>query len=206
MKKYFLEVVVFICGAVVMAFEILGSRMLGPFVGTSMFVWTSIIGVILLSLSVGYYWGGRIADKHPTAKPLALIILVAAIFITISTLIKEPLLNILLENLLNVKTIAVIASLVLFTIPSVLLGMVSPYAARIKIRSVEKSGAAAGYLYAISTIGSIVGVFLAGFYLIPAFRISRILILLSIILILVSIFLHISWHFTSRSENNNNHS
>lgn len=203
MKKVFLEVVVFVCGAVLMAFEILGSRMLGPSVGTSMFVWTSIIGVILLSLSLGYYWGGKIADKRPEAKPLAFIILLAAIFIVLSTLIKEPLLNFLLGMISSVKIIAILSSLLLFSIPSVLLGMVSPYAARIKIKSVEKSGATAGYLYAISTVGSILGVFLTGFYLIPSFRLSKILILLSVILIFVSIFLHIAWYFTTKDLRKN---
>ncbi len=190
MKKFFLEIVVFICGAVVMAFEIIGSRMLGPYVGTSMVVWTSIIGVILLSLSIGYYWGGRIADKLPRADILSLIIFISALFMIFSTFLKDEILQLLIRWIDNIKIVTVIASLILFTAPSVMLGMVSPYAARIKMKSVEKSGSTVGNLYAISTVGSILGIFLAGFYLIPTFKITNILLLLSIALIAVSLFLN----------------
>ncbi len=190
MKKYSLEIVVFICGAVVMAFEIIGSRMLGPYVGTSIFVWTSIIGVILLSLSLGYFWGGRIADRRPEAKILALIILLSAIFIAVSTIIKDNLLTYLLNAIYDIRIVSVISSLLLFTVPSILLGMVSPFAARLKMKNITRSGATVGNLYAISTVGSIIGVFLSGFYLIPSFRITKILFLFSIILIITSLFLH----------------
>ena len=190
MKKFTLEIVVFICGAVVMAYEIIGSRMLGPYVGTSMFVWTSIIGVILLSLSLGYMWGGRIADKKPRADILSLFIFIAGIFIILSTFLRGPILNLLLNSIGNVKVVSIIASLLLFTIPSVLLGMVSPFAARIKLKTVEKSGSTVGNLYAISTVGSIIGVFLAGFYFIPNFKITSILLLLAIAVIGTSLFLN----------------
>lgn len=190
MKKFTLEIVVFICGAVVMAYEIIGSRMLGPYVGTSMFVWTSIIGVILLSLSMGYIWGGRIADQKPRADILSMYIFIAGLFIVLSTFVKDILLDFLLNSVSNVKIVSIVASLLLFTIPSVLLGMVSPFAARIKIKTVEKSGSTVGNLYAISTVGSIIGVFLAGFYFIPNFKITNILLILAIALIAISLFLN----------------
>lgn len=190
MKKNTLEVVVFICGASVMAYEIIGSRMLGPYVGTSMFVWTSIIGVILLSLSLGYMWGGRIADQKPRADILSMYIFIAGLFIILSIFVKDILLEFLLNTISNVKVVSVVASILLFTIPSVLLGMVSPFAARIKMKSVEKSGSTVGNLYAISTVGSIIGVFLAGFYLIPTFKITNILLLLAIVLITTSLYLN----------------
>ncbi len=190
MKKFTLEIVAFFCGAVVMAFEIVGSRMLGPYVGTSMFAWTSIIGVILLSLSIGYFWGGRIADMRPRADILSLFIFISALFIIITLVVKESVLEILLGSIDNIHIVSVIASLILFAIPSILLGMVSPFAVRIKMKSLEKSGSTVGNLYAISTVGSIVGVFLAGFFLIPTFKITNILMLLAIVLISVSIFLN----------------
>lgn len=190
MKKNTLEVVVFICGASVMAYEIIGSRMLGPYVGTSMFVWTSIIGVILLSLSLGYMWGGRIADQKPRADILSMYIFIAGLFIILSIFVKDILLEFLLNTISNVKVVSVVASILLFTIPSVLLGMVSPFAARIKMKSVEKSGSTVGNLYAISTVGSIIGVFLAGFYLIPTFKITNILLLLAIVLVTTSLYLN----------------
>ena len=183
--------VVFFCGAVVMAFEIIGSRMLGPYVGTSMFVWTSIISVMLLSLSAGYFWGGRLADLKPRAVYLALVILMAAIFMLFSTFIKNRAIGFLLESVDNVKLVAIFASLIMFTIPSLLLGMVSPFAARIEVHSIEKSGATVGNLYALSTLGSIAGVFLTGFYLIPSFNITSLLFFMSILLLILSIYLNL---------------
>lgn len=196
MKKFFLEIIVFICGAVVMAFEIVGSRMLGPYVGTSTFVWTGIIGVILLCLSLGYYYGGKIADKRPDFKILALVIFIAGIFIAVSTLIKDGLLISLLEIFDDVKLVSLLASFFLFSIPSVLLGMVSPYAVRLKIKSLAKSGSAVGNLYAISTLGSITGTFLAGFYLIPSYGVIYILNLLAMALALSALLLYFVYRKT----------
>ena len=89
MNRYYLELVVFICGAVVMIFEIVGSRVLGPFLGTSIFIWTSLIGIILGSLSLGYFLGGRISDQKPDYKILAWAIFVAASFIALTTWGKD---------------------------------------------------------------------------------------------------------------------
>jgi MFS family permease len=193
MKKISLEVVVFLCGAVVMAYEIIGSRILGPYVGTSMTVWSAIIGVILLSLSAGYFYGGRIADKHPSPRQLALIIASSGVFILLSLLFKNALLTLLVALLVDIHLISIAASLLLFALPALLLGMVSPYAAKLKIRNVRTAGATVGYLYALSTLGSITGTFLAGFYLIPGFRLTTILLILGLILILASGFLLLSY-------------
>lgn len=170
-----------------MAYEIIGSRMLGPYVGTSMIVWSSIIGIILLSLSIGYYYGGKLADEKPNHNLLAAIIGFAGIFVLISLLVKNPLLNLLTQSLNSIYLISIVASLILFTLPAILLGMVSPFAARLKIRDRRSAGATVGYLYALSTIGSISGTFLAGFYLIPGYSITTILLLLALVLVLISI-------------------
>lgn len=190
MKKYILEISVFICGAVVMIFELVGSRVLGPFFGTSIFVWTSLIGIILGSLSLGYYFGGKIADKNPNFSNLSLIIFLSAIFIGLTILIKEPLLLILQNSLWNIKIGSVLASLILFLPTSVLLGMVSPYAAKLKINSLDTSGSTIGTLYALSTAGSIFGTFLAGFYLIPQFGTNKMLLILVFVLVIVSILIY----------------
>jgi MFS family permease len=193
-KRIHLEIVVFICGAVVMAYEIIGSRMLGPYVGTSYFVWTAIIGIILLSLSAGYYTGGWLSDRKPRTTLLALIILLAAVYILLTVFIKDPFLSFMLKNIQNLHWVSVLSSIVLFSVPSLLLGMVSPFAARLRMHSVASSGRTVGNLYALSTIGSIVGVFVAGFYLIPHFPISMILVLFSMILITISLFLNLVYH------------
>jgi spermidine synthase len=185
--KYILEMVVFLCGAVVMIFELAGSRVLGPYFGTSIFVWSSLIGIILGSLSLGYYLGGKIADKKPSFNNLSLIIFLSSIFIGLTILIKDPLLGFLQANFADIKISSVFASLIIFLPASILLGMVFPYAAKLKINSLNKSGSTVGNLYAISTAGSIVGTFLAGFYLIPQFGTNKLLIILSVTLIIISI-------------------
>lgn len=185
--KYILEITVFICGAVVMVFELVGSRALGPYFGTSIFVWTSLIGIILGGLSIGYCLGGKIADKKPSFYVLSLIIFLSAVFIGLTIFIKTFLLVFLQTNVSDIRISSIIASLVLFFPASVLLGMVSPYAAKLKLNSLNTSGSTIGNLYAISTIGSIIGTFLSGFYLIPHFGTNKLLIILSITLIVVSL-------------------
>jgi spermidine synthase len=178
-----------------MVFELVGSRVLGPYFGTSIFVWTSLIGIILGSLSLGYYFGGKIADKKPSFEILALIIFLAAIFIGLTTFLKDFLLVNLQAQFTDTKTASVIASIFLFLPASVLLGMVSPYAVKLKMQNLNTSGSTVGNLYAISTMGSIFGTFLCGFYLIPKFGTNNLLIILSITLIVVSLALSLKKNF-----------
>ena len=184
-----LKLVVFICGAVVMIFELVGSRMLGPYFGTSIFVWTSLIGIILGSLSVGYYIGGKLADQKPIIHYLSSIIFLAALSIFFALLIKDPLLVFLRNITLNDKIGSVFASIFLFFPASMLLGMVSPYAVKLTLHNLNTSGSTAGNLYALSTIGSIVGTFFAGFYLIPWFGTNSLLTILVIVLCATSLLL-----------------
>lgn len=188
-NKYILELTIFVCGAVVMIFELVGSRVLGPYFGTSIFVWTSLIGIILGSLSLGYYLGGKIADKKPNFNSLSIIIFLAAIFIGLTIFIKDFLLIYLQMYFTDVRITSVFASLILFSPASVLLGMVSPYAVKLKIENLNTSGSTVGNLYAISTAGSIIGTFLSGFYLIPQFGTNKLLIILSMTLIFISLIL-----------------
>lgn len=185
-NKYILEFTVFMCGAVVMVFELVGSRVLGPYFGTSIFVWTGLIGIIMGSLSIGYYLGGKIADKKPNFDSLSLIIFLAAISIGITIFIKDFLLIALQFYFGDIRIASVFASVILFFPASVLLGMVSPYAVKLKIENLNTSGSTVGNLYAISTAGSIIGTFLSGFYLIPRFGINTLLIILAITLVFIS--------------------
>lgn len=187
MKKYLLEVVVFLCGAIVMILEIVGARVLAPYQGTSIFVWTSLIGVILGSLSLGYWWGGKIADRNPSYRVFSSIILIAAVFVALITFSKELLLVVIRTYVSDVRVGATLAALALFAAPSVLLGMVSPYAVKLRIHDLNTSGATVGYLYAISTVGSILGTFLAGFVLIAYFGNTKILLVLSLALLVTSL-------------------
>lgn len=177
-----LEFIVFVCGAVVMVLEMTGSRILAPFLGTSIVVWTSLIGVILGSLSAGYWWGGKLADRNPAHRVLAGIILAAGFFIAAIALTKSLVLDFLQSRAGSIHMGALLATMILFAPPSALLGMVSPYAVKLKMKALEESGKTVGSLYAISTIGSIVGTFLAGFFLIAFFGCTDIIIILSIVL------------------------
>lgn len=193
LRKYILEITVFICGAVVMIFELTGSRLLAPHVGTSIFVWTSLIGVIMGSLSLGYALGGRLADKRASTNVLALIIFVSSIFIVSISFLQSSISAIFKPALLGVEWASLFSSLVLFAPASILLGMVTPYVIKLKLHDLEKTGTTAGNLYAISTVGSIVGTFLAGFILIPRLGSLNIIFLLSLILIFNSILLSLKF-------------
>jgi spermidine synthase len=188
--KYSLELVVFLCGASIMVLELVGSRLLAPFVGTSIVVWTSLIGIVLAALSIGYSYGGRLADRRPEVKLLSWIIFAAAMFISLISGIKLILFGTLEGNSLDHGTQAVIISIILFGFPSLLLGMVSPFAAKLKTESVQKVGGTIGNLYALSTVGSIAGTFLSGFYLIATFPISQIIIGIALTLFVCSLLLY----------------
>jgi len=170
-----------------MIYEIAGSRVLGPYLGTSIFIWTSLIGIILGSLSLGYWLGGWLADRKPTYTMLAWIVLSAAVLVGLTTLLKDVFLHLLPRVIIGLKWQSVVAALFLFAPASIFLGMVSPYAVRLKIKALQTSGRTVGNLYAISTVGSIVGTFTAGFFLIPAMGTTNILVSLTVLLALISI-------------------
>jgi spermidine synthase len=189
MGRFVLDLVVFVCGAAVMVFELTGSRVLAPYAGTSIFVWASLIGIILGSLSVGYWSGGRLADRRPAGRVLSLVILASAVLIAASALAKRELLVWLYVRVPDLRWRSILASAALFSLPSWLLGMVSPYAARLRMKSLDATGKTVGSLYAISTLGSIAGTFLAGFFLIPHFGSTRILYILAGTLVATSMLL-----------------
>jgi len=184
-----LEIAVFISGAMVMAFELVGSRMLGPFLGTSMYVWTAVIGIILGAMSLGYWYGGKIADKNHSIKQFAFLIFAGAVAIGITLIIKDLLLAFLQSSIPSLKLNSIIASLILFAPTSFILGMISPYAVKLKMADLSKSGRTVGNLYAISTAGSIFGTFITGFYLIPYLGTAKTTLLICIILTILAIVL-----------------
>ncbi|MEP6947311.1 MAG: fused MFS/spermidine synthase [Acidobacteriota bacterium] len=184
-----IAIAVFACGAFVMAFEIVASRILAPFIGTSTYIWTSLIGVILASLSLGYHVGGRLADRHPDIRILAGLIFAAGTFVAVTELIKEIVLSYISSAPIGIELRSVVASLVLFGPASVCLGCVTPYAVKLRMSSLADTGKTVGRLYALSTVGSILGTFVAGFFLIPFVGSTRTLYIISGGLIAVSIML-----------------
>jgi spermidine synthase len=188
-KRFALELTVFICGALVMVYEIIGSRIVSPFIGTSTYVWTSLIGVILASLSAGYWIGGRIADKKPDIKILASAIFMAGGAVSLTILLKDIILSMIGATSIGLGFKSVIASLFLFAPASVLLGFVTPFAVKLRMSALADSGKTVGRLYALSTIGSIAGTFAAGFLLIPFVGSVRTLYLIAGTLFVLSILL-----------------
>lgn len=182
-----LEITVFVCGAVVMTYEIIGSRVLSPFIGASTYVWTSLIGVILGSLSLGYWLGGRLADRKPHLSVLASVIFVAGGLISLTVLIKEIALSFVASAPIGIELRSLFASIILFGPASVCLGFVTPYAVKLRTLSLDDTGKTVGRLYALSTIGSILGTFAAGFILIPFIGSVRTLYGLSAVLLLLSV-------------------
>jgi spermidine synthase len=166
-----LLVLVFTGGAASLGAEIAAARLLAPDFGASTVIWANTIGVVLVALSVGYWLGGRFADRHPRERELRLTVLAAAVLLAVVPLVAGPFLHAAVRALDHVDAGAFIGSLaavlVLVALPVLLLGAISPWAIRLAVASVEQAGQVAGRLYAVSTIGSLVGVFASALVLIP---------------------------------------
>jgi spermidine synthase len=183
-----LGAIVFTAGAATLAVEICASRLLAPFFGSSTVVWANVIGLILVYLSVGYWFGGRIADRRPHAVMLGRIVLVAAAGVAVIPFVARPFLDATVSELDTASLGAVVgsfvAALALFAVPVTLLGTVSPFAIRLAVPSVERAGTVAGRLYGISTIGSILGTFCTAIVAVPFVGTQRTLIGTAVLLAL----------------------
>ncbi|MBS4029604.1 MAG: fused MFS/spermidine synthase [Ignavibacteriales bacterium] len=185
MKKIFLLVLVSISGASVLALEILGTRILGPFYGVSIFLWSALISVALAALSTGYALGGRFADKGATLKKLSLLLVYAGIWIIFIPLLKYPILTI--SEPFGLRIAVLIASVILFFPPLTLLGMVSPYAIALHATSLDSVGKTAGNLYALSTFASVISALATGYLLIPYVGVLQLTLLIGGILLITGI-------------------
>lgn len=172
LEKYYLFITVFFTGAAVLMLEILGTRILAPFFGTTVFVWSSLISVAIIALALGYFVGGRIADSRPEWKIMYLFIFVAAILIVIST--KIDVLVLLATDGAGAQFGPFLSALILFGPAFFLLGAVTPFAVKLKADDLDDIGATAGNLYAVSTLGSFFGAIATGFFLIPVMGIEGI--------------------------------
>ena len=174
-----------------MGVELTASRLLAPLFGTSLFVWTNIIGIVLISLSIGYFLGGRFADKHPEVQLFYLFSLVAGLLIGAIPFLYSLIIPFATQALSNVTyndfLLSFIASIILFAFPTAFLGAIVPYAIRINAKDINKIGSKSGNIYAISTIGSIFGVYLPALFLIPNMGTRLTIISFALILISVSL-------------------
>jgi spermidine synthase len=188
-----LGALVFGAGIGSLATEIAASRLLAPYFGSSTIVWANLIGIVLAGLAVGYWLGGRIADRRPEPRLLGLIVLAAAIWVALTPFLARPFLDAAVGNLDDASAGAVIGSffavLLLFAPAVVLLGMVSPFAIRLAITDVATAGAVAGRFYALSTAGSLLGTFVPALIAIPLAGTQRTLLGTAALLALSASFL-----------------
>lgn len=186
MKKYIMKITVFLCGALGMVLELVAARILSPYVGSSNLIWTTIIGIMLTSMSIGYWLGGKMADKRPDINLLSFFILIGAFFTSIIPILETALVKPLSEVMNELVIIAIICSTIVFGIPSFILAMVSPFAVKLEDKNHEEIGKTSGKISSLSTIGSIVGTFVAGFLLIPNLGVRTLILIITITLIILS--------------------
>ena len=169
--------------------EIAAARLLAPWFGASTIVWANTIATVLVALSIGYAIGGRLADRNPTLAGLSRWVLLASVLLALVPFVSGPFLRLSVEAFEQLSGGLFVGSLVgvgvLIAVPVLLLGMVSPYAVRLKVDHVEDAGRVAGRLYAIGTIGSLTGTFLASLLLIPLVGSRRTFLIFALALALV---------------------
>ncbi len=181
-----LYLVVFCVGVSTLGAEIAAARLLAPFFGASTIVWANTIATVLVALSIGYWVGGTIADKRPTIQALCRWVLVGAGLVALVPLVAQPFLEVSVEAFDKIDVGAAVGSLIgvlaLVAVPVLVLGAVAPWAIRLRVASVEDSGRTAGRLYALSTVGSLIGTFAAALLLIPLLGTQRTFIAFALLL------------------------
>jgi spermidine synthase len=184
-------VVVFVVGSASLGAEIAAARLLAPWFGASTIVWANTIATVLVALSIGYAVGGRLADRNPTMLGLSRIVLVAAALLAIVPFVSGPFLRESTKAFEHLSAGIFVGSLigvgVLIAIPVLLLGMISPYAVRLQVHGVADAGRVSGRLYAIGTVGSLTGTFLASLLLIPVVGSRRTFLVFALALALVAL-------------------
>lgn len=167
--------VAFVSGFCIMTIEMLGARIMAPYFGGSQYVWGSIITIFMLALAIGYLLGGRLSMRSPNPVTYAMFFIAAALFslpiIVFADVIMQP----IFLTIEDPRYGSLIASVVLYFIPTCILGMISPYSVRLLVKSHEHSGQMAGQLYFVSTIGSAAGTLGTSFYFVLWFEINQIL-------------------------------
>jgi len=189
--RRFLYLTSAVTGGAIMIVEILGAKMLSPYVGTSHFVWTAQIAVTLVSLAVGYYVGGRLVDR--TARPgrIYAALLIASGYLCLTVAVREPVAMECLRFSLPVGSL--VASAFLFFVPLSLLAMVGPFFIRVLTQSLASVGGNIGRLSAISTLGSVVGTVLIGYVLIPFLPNSVTMYITAVLVALLSVVYFLVW-------------
>ena len=180
----------FVVGASSLGSEIAAARLLAPYFGDSTLIWANTIGTVLVALSVGYWFGGRMADRDPSLRGLCRLVLLGAVLLAIVPFIAGPFLGEAVDALDAIEAGAFVGSLfavlVLIAVPIFVLGMVSPYAVRLSVGAVEEAGTVTGRLWATSTVGSLTGTFLSALLLIPVIGTKKTFLVYALMLALVA--------------------
>lgn len=175
LPKPLIAAMAFVSGASIMTIEMLGARILSPYFGGSLSVWGSIITIFMLALAVGYLLGGKLSTRHPNAYTYATFFLAAALFSLPIILLADPIMEPIFLAVPDPRYGSLIASVLLFFIPTAILGMISPYSVRLMVDSSEHSGHMAGLLFFVSTVGSALGTLGTSFYFVLWFEVNQIL-------------------------------
>ncbi len=193
-RNPFIYMLAFCSGFCIMGIELLGGRILAPYFGSSVHIWGSIITVFMLSLSFGYLAGGKLSTRSPSLFKYGLIFIMAGLAVLPIAIFAEQIMEAIFLHVEDSRYGSLLASMALFFIPTVILGMLSPYSVRLLVTDKNKSGQVAGGLYFISTLGSALGTIITSFYLILFFDVNDIILFFSctlVILGLASVFLYI---------------
>jgi hypothetical protein len=177
----------FCSGFCIMGIELLGGRILAPFFGSSVHIWGSIITVFMLSLSFGYLLGGKLSTKNASLTRYGCIFLFAGIMVLPIVAWSVNIMEVIFINIEDSRYGSLAASMALFFIPTIILGMISPYSVRLLVTDKDKSGQVAGVLYFASTLGSALGTIITSFYFVLFFEVNSIIFTFSIALILLGI-------------------
>jgi len=187
-----LGLIVFVVGLAILGAEIAAARLLAPYFGASTVVWANTIGIVLVALSVGYWYGGRLADRNPTREGLYKIVLLSGLLLAAVPFVADPFLGVAIGALDSISAGAFVGSLlgvtVLVATPVLVSGAVAPYALRLAVADVSQAGTVSGRLYAISTVGSLVGTFSSALVLIPLVGTRRTFIVFGLALVLIAVF------------------
>lgn len=176
----------FVGGFVIMSLELLGGRVLAPYFGSSIYVWGSIITIFMLSLALGYLFGGRLSLADPSLKRFGTIFVMAAVFLYPLVYFSETLMVWIFLMIEDPRYGSLLASSILFIAPTIILGMISPYSVRLLVQSAHESGQVAGKLYFVSTMGSALGTLATSFYFVLWFEINTILTILTAALLVMA--------------------
>ncbi|MDW6094469.1 fused MFS/spermidine synthase [Vibrio rhizosphaerae] len=176
LKNRFIFLLAFLSGFCIMSVELMGGRILAPYFGSSIYVWGSIITIFMVALSAGYLLGGQWSMHAPSLRKFSLLYLCGAVTLLPLVFWGDTVMEQVFIRIMDPRYGSLVAAMLLFFLPTLILGMISPYSIRLLISDSGRSGQVAGKLYFVSTLGSALGTLLTSFYLVLWFEVNTILL------------------------------